>query len=228
MELENLGSRKLLLDYIPTGRFISHLTMAEVGKAEGTRAKILETALELFHRGSFKGTSINQVVEQAGITKGALFHYFKGKNELGYAVVDECIRAQIIDTWVKPLATSVDPISDLIGILDYFGEMMIEQPEIVKFGCPLNNLAQEMSTQDEGFRLRLVSLYQEWETALEKAFRAGIDAGNVKSDIDPSSTATAIVALMEGSIGLIKVSRDGEHIGKIDSGVRTVLQLLRT
>lgn len=187
----------------------------------------METALDLFHRGSFKGTSINQVVEHAGITKGALFHYFRGKNELGYAVVEECIRGQIIETWVKPLATSVDPISDMIGILDRFGEMMEEQPELIEFGCPLNNLAQEMSTQDEEFRLRLVSLYRQWETALEKAIRAGIDAGTVKRDIDPSAAATSIVALMEGSIGLIKVNRDREHIRKVDSGVRMLLEMLR-
>jgi len=215
-----------VFDNIPTGRF-HNAQMTETRQAEGTRAKILETALDLFHRGSFKGTSINQVVEQAGITKGALFHYFKGKNELGYAVVEECIQTLIIDTWVKPLATSVDPISDLIGILDHSGEMMQEQPEIVEYGCPLNNLAQEMSTQDEDFRLRLVSLYQQWETALEKAFRAGKDAGTVKEGINPEAVASAIVALMEGSIGLIKVNRDREHIRKIDSGVRAFLELLR-
>mgnify|MGYP000394271147 CR=1 FL=1 len=138
-----------------------------------------------------------------------------------------CDPLQIFETWVKPLATSVDPISDLIGILDHFEEMMQEQPEIVEYGCPLNNLAQEMSTQDEDFRLRLVSLYQQWETALEKALRAGKDAGTVKESIDPEAVASAIVALMEGSIGLIKVNRDRGHIRKIDSGARAFLELLR-
>ncbi len=185
--------------------------MTEVRQAEDTRIRILETALDLFHRGSFKGTSINQVVEQAGITKGALFHYFKGKNELGYAVVDECIRTHINETWVDPLATSVDPVADIMLILDGFQEMIEEDPAMVESGCPLNNLAQEMSAQDEDFRNRLLEIYQIWETALEKAFRAGVAAGNVRDEVDPADTAATIVALLEGCIGMIKVNKNLEH-----------------
>lgn len=201
--------------------------MSETTRAEDTRTRILETALDLFHRGSFMGTSLNHVVEQAGITKGALFHYFKGKNELGYAVIDECINQHIEETWVAPLATSTDPLSDIEAIVDRLKSMMEEEPEIVEFGCPLNNLSQEMSTQDEGFRLRLKGLYHRWETALEKAFRAGIDAGNVRSDIDAAAVATTLVALLEGCIGMIKVNRDAEHMGKIDHGLRSFLERLR-
>ena len=201
--------------------------MSDVRQAEDTRTRILETALDLFHRGSFKGTSINQVVEQAGITKGALFHYFKGKNELGYAVVDECIRQHIVETWVEPLATSVDPVSDVLAILDHFQEMMEDMPQIIESGCPLNNLAQEMSAQDETFRLKLLELYRMWQTALEKALRAGIDAGNVRAEADPKSTAAAIVALLEGSIGMIKVNRDMAHVVRMDRGLRIFFNLLR-
>lgn len=201
--------------------------MPSTRQAEDTRTKILETALELFHRGSFKGTSINLVVEKAGVTKGALFHYFKGKNELGYAVVDECIRQQILEYWVEPLATSVDPISDILFILDRFQEMMAEQPELIECGCPLNNLSQEMSAQDEEFRKRLLGLYELWQTALEKAFRAGIDAGNVKTEADPKPTAAILVALLEGSIGMIKVNRTAEHMAAIHEGLRIFLNLLR-
>jgi len=201
--------------------------MSEVRQTEDTRTRILETALDLFHHGSFKGTSINLVVEKAGVTKGALFHYFKGKNELGYAVVDECIRQRILETWVEPLATSVDPISDTLLILDRFEEMMAAQPEIIECGCPLNNLSQEMSSQDEEFRKRLLALYELWQTALEKAFRAGIDAGNVKAEADPKSTAAVVVALLEGSIGMVKVNRTIEHVAVIHKGLRIFLNLLR-
>ncbi len=201
--------------------------MPQTRQSEDTRTKILETALDLFHRGSFKGTSINLVVEQAGITKGALFYYFKSKNELGYAVVDECIRQHIVETWVEPLATSVDPISDILSILDGFSVKMKEQPEVIESGCPLNNLSQEMSTQDQEFRKRLLGLYQLWQTALEKALRAGIDAGNVRAEADPMPTAAAIIALLEGGIGMIKVNRTLEHAEVIDKGLRIFLGLLR-
>ena len=69
--------------------------------------------MEEIHMHGFQGASINQIVEKAGVTKGALFHHFKGKTELGYAVIDEVISQWIDDYWVKPLSNSLDPIKDL-------------------------------------------------------------------------------------------------------------------
>jgi len=54
--------------------------------AEKTRATILETARQLFETQGFSETRVSQIVERAGITKGALFHYFKTKEELFRAV----------------------------------------------------------------------------------------------------------------------------------------------
>lgn len=201
--------------------------MSPVRQPEATRLKILEAAVELFHAFTFTGTSVNQIVERAGITKGALFHHFKGKNELGYAVVDELLRQQFREEWVKPLQTSVDPVADIQAILDGFSEEMQEDPKAITRGCPINNLAQEMSAVDDTFRLKLKDIFQEWEQSLERAIRAGIDAGNVRSDVDPSALAVTLVALFEGSIGMLKVSQDTNHFEKLDAGLTWILQSLR-
>jgi len=201
--------------------------MPSVRQPEETRLKILESALDLFHRGSFTGTSINQIVEKAGITKGALFHYFRGKNELGYAVVDECLASEIQEAWIEPLATSVNPASDIMAIVEGQAACLKETPEMIELGCPLNNLAQEMSTLDESFRLRLLALYEEWEGAIEKSILAGIDAGNVRSDIDPKASAVTLVALLEGCIGLIKVHRSLGYVGLVVKGLNHFLESLR-
>lgn len=201
--------------------------MSPVRKPEATRMKILESALDLFHRGSFTGTSINQIVEKAGITKGALFHYFRGKIELGYAVVDEVLKGHIVEIWVTPLATSTDPVKDISGIMEGLQKELHECPEMLELGCPLNNLAQELSSLDDGFRQKLLELYRAWEEALEKALRTGIDAGNVRSDVDPKAAAVTLVALLEGSIGMIKVHQDLEQMGHLGNGIHYFLHCLR-
>ena len=59
---------------------------------EATRGKILNAAFLEFYKHGFQGGSLNHIVEMAGTTKGALFHHFpRGKQQLGYAVVDEVI-----------------------------------------------------------------------------------------------------------------------------------------
>jgi AcrR family transcriptional regulator len=81
-----------------------------------TRKRILHTAFNEFYVNGFQGGSLNHIVEQAGTTKGALFHHFRGKNELGYAVVDEILMDKISRRWLEPLAVSNDPIKEIKAI----------------------------------------------------------------------------------------------------------------
>src|SRR5262249_11830151 len=121
---------------------------------ELTRQNILQTAFNEFYKHGFQGGSLNRIVDEAGTTKGALFHHFQGKNDLGYAVVDEIIQPQIKARWFDPMAQSVDPIADLKKVMRQFAKEEAESGTLVQ-GCPLNNLAQEMSPLDQGFRGRL-------------------------------------------------------------------------
>jgi AcrR family transcriptional regulator len=52
-------------------------------------------------------------VEEAGTTKGSVFHHFDGKNALGYAVIDELLYAGVNEQWFKPLQVSTDPVTDI-------------------------------------------------------------------------------------------------------------------
>src|SRR5439155_19976110 len=58
---------------------------------ENTRGKILQAAFNEFYKNGFQGGSLNRIVDDAGTTKGAVVHHFKGKKDLGYAVVREVI-----------------------------------------------------------------------------------------------------------------------------------------
>lgn len=201
--------------------------MSPVRQPEATRAKILEAALELFHQRTFSGTSVNEIVEKAGITKGALFHHFKGKNELGYAIVDEILREEVRTIWREKLLNSTDPVTSLHLILQGLAGQLRANPEMLRCGCPINNLTQEMSSMDDGFRQRLQALYSEWFAAIESALLSGIAAGTVRADLDARSTATTLVALFEGSIGLIKVHQTLEFMESLNVGIVAFLEGLR-
>lgn len=201
--------------------------MSPVRQPETTRAKILDTALELFHTRTFNGTSINEIVERSGITKGALFHHFKGKDDLGQAVINEPLREEIHRVWVEPLRNSVDPVEVLLSIMRGLAQMVRDNCDMLERGCPLNNLAQELSSHDPAFKALLQSVYAEWEDAIEAALRSGIAAGNVRPDIDPKSAAVTIVAFSEGAIGLLKVHSNLECLGHIAVGFTHFLNALR-
>src|SRR5205823_14274541 len=80
---------------------------------DATRKKILEAAFMEFYKHGFQGGSLNHIVATAGTTKGALFHHFDGKQELGYAVVDEIIGPLLLQRWLEPVDASTDPVPAL-------------------------------------------------------------------------------------------------------------------
>ena len=166
---------------------------------EDTRRRILKAAFAEFYRHGFQGGSLNRIVDEAGTTKGALFHHFEGKNDLGYAVVEEIIQPRIKALWLDPLADSIDPITDAKQAVRQFIKQEQANGRLAQ-GCPLNNLAQEMSPLDEGFRIRIEKVYSAWRESLESAFARGIKAGKVRRDISPRNVAAFVVSALAGII----------------------------
>lgn len=174
---------------------------------DATRGKILGAAFVEFYRNGFQGGSLNRIVEAAGLTKGALFHYFASKQELGYAVVDEVIEPILARRWLEPIFNSVDTITHLQQAFRRFIHEDIASGAWA-YGCPLNNLAQEMSPLDEGFRTRIEELYAAWRETFAAALANGVRRGMVRKDINPLDVATLIVATQMGIWGTGKYSQD--------------------
>jgi AcrR family transcriptional regulator len=178
-----------------------------------TRERLLNAAFEEVYHSGFRGSDLNTILAKAGVTKGALYHHFDGKDALGHAIVENVIAKITQDKWLAPLDDVDDPIDALIGILDSTGTSEAE----VNGGCPLNNLAQEMSPLDEGFRLRLSEIFTNWIGGVTDALRLGQVNGKVRRDIDPRETATFFVASYEGYISLAKTGQDARVLR---SGIR--------
>lgn len=193
---------------------------------EKTRRRILQAAFAEFYRSGFQGGSLNRIVEEAGTTKGALFHHFKNKNDLGYAVVEEVIQPRIKANWLDPLADSIDPIADVKRAMRQFAKEEQANGRLVQ-GCPLNNLAQEMSPLDEGFQRRLEKVYSAWRESLGAAFARGIKAGKVRKAISPRNAAAFVVAALAGIIGTAKNAQSEELLKQAGEGLFDYLDSLR-
>ena len=176
---------------------------------ENTRQRILDAAFDEFYKNGFQGGSLNRIVDDAATTKGALFHHFKGKKHLGHAVVREVIHPRFKQQWSDPLANSTDPITDLKRIFRQGAKREIANGGLVH-GCPLNNLAQEMSPLDEKFRQSLEKIYFEWRETMAAAFARGIKAGKVRRDVSPRKVAAFIAAAQAGIAGTAKNAQDKE------------------
>lgn len=173
-------------------------------KPDVTREKLLQAAFEEIHRRGFQAASLETILARAGVTKGALYHHFPDKSSLGQAVVAEVVRDFLLARWsIDQLsAIETDPVTALQRILEQRSTRLSRRE--VELGCPLNNLAQEMSPLDERFRRQVNRTFESWRAAFGKALARGQAEGTVRADIDPQKTSAFIVAAIEGSFGLAK------------------------
>lgn len=191
--------------------------------AARTRERLLRAAFQEMHRLGFRCADMNVILADARVSKGALYYHFENKEALGYAVVDEVLASISREKWIWPLQKTKDPIDTLIGIVQ--GTSC--RQEDIEYGCSLNNLSQEMSPVDEGFRRRTAKLFKDWHDAIAVALRQGQKLGLVRSDVDAGETATFLIAAYEGVISLAKESQDVRVLQSGQKGVIRHLEALR-
>ncbi len=199
--------------------------METTRKSNQTRDLLLRAAFDEIHRNGFQAASLSKILADTGLTKGALYHHFPNKTALGYAVVDELVTNEITQRWLTPLENQDDPITALRTLLQEAGESM--RPADIMLGCPLNNLAQEMSPVDEGFRKRINHIYNVWRGGIAQALMRGQANGTVRTDIHPGETAAFLVAAMEGCMGMAKNARDPELLFNCGKSLVGYLESLR-
>ena len=179
---------------------------------DSTRDRLLSAAFQEIRRNGFQAASLNGILACAGLTKGALYHYFPSKQALGLAVVDEVISSYLERHILAPLRLADDPVAALTETIGRFAEDAgpDQVSDVVNWGCPLNNLIQEMSSLDAAFNERLTRLGRLWQAAVADALGRGRQAGRVRADADLEAAALFIFAAWEGCAGAAKNARCGE------------------
>ena len=189
-----------------------------------TRLRILEAGNAEIHRTGFRKASIDRILADTGLTKGAFYYHFPTKADLGYAVIDEVLGNRVVERWVTPMERSQNPIDGLLQSLNVSPE---EVELLCELGCPLNNIAQEMSSVDETFRRKIAQVYQRWTERMANALARGQSAGLVDPNVDCGQAAAFIVATLEGTAGTVKNARDPAMLQACRAGIGRYLESLR-
>ncbi|OGK79758.1 MAG: hypothetical protein A2X52_01800 [Candidatus Rokubacteria bacterium GWC2_70_16] len=181
----------------------------EVRSAKGaaTRDQILDVAGRLIHLRGYHATSLDEVLKESGVGKGNFYYYFKSKEDLGYAIIDRTIQGFTERTLEPAFADpSADPLRQIGEFLDRVLDNQRQRNCVG--GCPMGNLASELSDIHEGFRQRLAGIFVAWRGKLAETLARGQARGSLRSDLDPMSAAQFLVAALEGAILMTKVTRE--------------------
>jgi TetR/AcrR family transcriptional repressor of nem operon len=176
-------------------------------KAAATRDQILDAAGRLIHLRGYHNTSLDDVLRESGVGKGNFYYHFKSKEGLGFAIIDRVVQGFLERTLEPAFADeAADPVAQVHAFLDQVVEGHRRRNCVG--GCPMGNLASELSDVHEGFRQRLAGIFEHWRVKVASALERGRARGRLRADLDVAAAAGFIVASLEGAILLAKVTRD--------------------
>lgn len=175
------------------------------GKAS-TRARLVETARQLFLVKGYEATGIAEILREAGVNSGSLYYFFKTKEDLLLAVLD-WYTANLHPQVVDPVFARVsDPIERIFGILEGYHEMLTMTD--CRMGCPIGNLALEMSEKSEAVREKIALNFENWRTVIKQCL---IEARErLPGNIDPGRLSSFILTVMEGGVMQARAHRSLE------------------
>ncbi|PDQ19317.1 TetR family transcriptional regulator [Mesorhizobium sanjuanii] len=172
---------------------------------EGMRKRVLDVAEESFQARGYHASSIGDLMAAAGVTGGALHHHFPTKKALALAVIEERVASAVEETWIAPVQLAGSAREGVRMVFEAVAAEL-ESQGFVR-GCPLNNLAHELSLADPEFRMALAGIFSAWRQAIADKARADRQAGG-DGGIDPEHFAALAVAVYSGAMAMAKTAQD--------------------
>lgn len=202
--------------------------MAKRSGAE-TREKLLDAAEGLINRQGFAATSIDQILERVGATKGTFFYHFASKQALADALIrrfaaqDRAVLASCVD---RSRTLADDPVQRLdvfVGLLLEVAEVLDGTPEP---GCLFATYCFESGLFDPATNDVIADAIRRWRDEVGALIRAAAEQRSPRVAIDADSLADMLTVIFEGAFVLSRTVGGGSVFGDQLRHYRRYLRLL--
>lgn len=201
-------------------------TMVRDGTA--TRARIMDAAEELILAQGFAGTSIDALIERAGITKGTFFYHFSNKAELAYSLVSrysELDLGNLEHNLARAEQLARDPLQQLLVFVGLFRETAASLTEPYP-GCLFASYLNEAGLFDERTLTVISDTMGTWRERLGDKLREVAAAHPPRIDVDLDTLADMITVVFEGAFILSKTMKEAQVVARQLDHYRNYLELL--
>lgn len=195
---------------------------------KNTRAKIMNAAESIILDRGFGGTTVSTVIEQAGVSKGAFFHHFSSKAELGEVLVQRYAdqdAEHLEQTLLKAEGLSDDPLQQLLIFVKLF-EQEIESLEEPFPGCLFASYLQQSELFDHNILNIIRGSMLLWRTRVLDKLKRIEQEYPPRRKVDLESLADMLMVIFEGSFVLSQSLNENKVIARQLSHYHSYLQLL--
>jgi len=192
-------------------------------RSEKTRQFIVETAAPIFNKKGYAGTSMSDLTAATGLTKGSIYGNFKDKNDVAVHAFQHNIDL-IFDFFSKELKAADTTLDKLLAYPRGFRKIY---PMILSYGgCPILNTAVEADDTHAVLRKMAAGVLAGWKRSIVTLIERGQAEGIFRADVEASSTAEILIAMIEGGSVLAKVTGETSYmLNAIDTAEAMVQEI---
>ncbi|MEO1516492.1 MAG: TetR family transcriptional regulator [Bacteroidota bacterium] len=201
-------------------------------KSDQTRLLIIEKAAALFNKQGFAGTSMQDIMDATGLTKGGIYGNFKRDAKDKKGVKDEIAVAAFahsverVGLEIRQRTKVIDNSIDKLKAVVYFYKERILNPPI-EGGCPILNTSIEADDNHPMLRQEVLQAIEFWHHGIASTIRKGIERSEIKEGTDPEDFATVFIGTLEGGILLARIYKNLDRFNVMATQLLAMLEDIR-
>ncbi len=189
-----------------------------------TKTKLLNAALGTIRAKGYSATSVDDLCREAGVTKGAFFHHFKTKEDLGVEAANYWSETTSSFFAKAPYQTISDPFERLLGYIDFRKEIL--QGTLPEFTCFVGTMVQEAFESHPALREACGQSIRAHAESLEPMIEAAMQSRRLNPDWTARSLALHTQAVIQGAFILAKANNNADLAAESITHLRRYLVLL--
>lgn len=157
--------------------------------------------LEIFHTKGYYNTSLDDILKELSLSKGAFYHHFKSKEDFFINIVQTLIVQKVYSLLVEPLNTFENPLPIIVESLEKALEP--SNSNEMAYGFMLNDFLTEFNKRNEEISKYLKDILSVWEVNLVSVLKRGKLDGYIARHVDCEGVATYVIASYLGMRSLL-------------------------
>ncbi|MGO9507954.1 MAG: TetR/AcrR family transcriptional regulator [Mycobacterium sp.] len=184
-------------------------------RPDRSRAALIDNAATLFRRQGYAATGLNQILDEAGVKPGSLYHHFpQGKQQLAAAVVDNAGAG--IEQLLRRFLATDRPVADIVD--RWIDLLTAGLAGDQRDGCPIEPIATESVNASPEIRAASARAFRGWCLAIEERLRSeGWAAAQAEQ------VGLAVISLIEGALILSRIAGDAAALNAAKPAARSLL-----
>jgi AcrR family transcriptional regulator len=178
-------------------------------KSDKTRQYVIEKAAPVFNKKGYYGTSLHDLTQATGLTKGGIYGNFQNKDDIALAAYEYNSR-QILDR-IKTIVLSDKGSVQVLHDITAFYRQYIYNSTLAG-GCPILNTAVEADDTHEDLHQKVLASLDYLRRSFIFIMERGMTNGEFKQHLDTEHYATIFISLIEGGIMQMKVYRKSRYL----------------